>query len=255
MTYATVRVYLAAVRFLHVSNGLGDPLAGKLQLDLLLKGVRKKKPGSKDTRLPITPLILDKLVGVLKAKPCTFESRMLWAACCLGFFGFLRSGEFTSDSNTYDPSWHLSIQDVTVDSISDLTILRVTLKGSKTDQVRKGTTIVVGKTGSHICPVLAVLSYIARRGFAPGPLFRHKDGTPLTRQHLVSKLRAALSEAGIDCQGFSGHSFRIGAATTAAAKGIPDSTIQTLGRWRSESFKRYIRLPNSELASVSAQLL
>ena len=29
---------------------------------------------------------------------------------------------------------------------------------------------------------------------------------------------------------------------TAAARGMADSTIQTLGRWKSESFKRYIRM-------------
>ena len=41
------------------------------------------------------------------------------------------------------------------------------------------------------------------------------------------------------------------AATTAAAKGIPDSTIQTLGRWKSDSFKHYIRMPHSELYSIN----
>ena len=38
-----------------------------------------------------------------------------------------------------------------------------------------------------------------------------------------------LAKAGIDCTRYNGHSFRIGAATTALAKGIPECTIQTLG--------------------------
>ena len=108
---------------------------------------------------------------------------------------------------------------------------------------------------SHICPVKSVLAYVACRGFKPGPLSCHLDGSPLTRNQLVCSLKSTLTKAGVRCENFSGHSFRIGAATTAAAKGMTDSTIQTLGRWRSDSFKRYIRMSHSELAGVLAQLL
>ena len=85
-----------------------------------------------------------------------------------------------------------------------------------------------------------------------GPLFRWKDKRALTRDDLVKRLRQVLKEAGIDSSRYSGHSFRIGAATTAAAKGISDSTIQTLGRWASDSFTRYIRMSREDLADISA---
>ena len=187
---------------------------------------------------------------VLNRDPGKYENKLVWAACCLGFFGFLRSGEFTSQSSQYDPSWHLSIQDVSVDSTSNPTMLQIAIKGSKTNQLRQGVNIVVGRTSSHICPVKSVVAYIASRRFDPGPLFCHRDGSPLTREQLVSNLRATLAAAGVDYRNFSGHSFRIGAASTAAAKGVAHSTIQTLGRWKSESFKRYIRMQKSELASI-----
>ena len=32
-------------------------------------------------------------------------------------------------------------------------------------------------------------------------------------------------------------------ATTAAAKGYSDAQIQTMGRWKSGAFKKYIRIP------------
>ena len=125
----------------------------------------------------------------------------------------------------------------------------------KTDQLRQGVTIAVGRTGSHICPVKSVWSYVACQGFKPGPLLCHQDGSPLTRQQLGSKFQTTLSKAGAQCDKFSSHSFGMGAATTAAAKGLSDSTIQTLGRWKSNSFKHYVCMPQSELATISAQMV
>ena len=37
------------------------------------------------------------------------------------------------------------------------------------------------------------------------------------------------------------HSFRIGAATHALTQGLPPDLLQKLGRWKSDSFKRYFR--------------
>ena len=67
--------------------------------------------------------------------------------------------------------------------------------------------------------------------------------------------RATLREIGVQASLFAGHSFRIGAATTAAVAGIEDSMIQTLGRWYSAAFLTYIRSPKHQLASMSARLV
>ena len=60
------------------------------------------------------------------------------------------------------------------------------------------------------------------RGKKTGPLFVFKDGRPLTRQRFVAAVRDALSQAGIAANSYAGHSFRIGAATTAASRGLED---------------------------------
>ena len=43
------------------------------------------------------------------------------------------------------------------------------LKVSKCDQFVAGSNIVVGRTGSAVCPVTAILRYIEVRGDVPGP--------------------------------------------------------------------------------------
>ena len=55
----------------------------------------------------------------------------------------------------------------------------IRIKQSKTDPFRKGIDLHVGKTGSVLCPVAALLNYLVIRGKEKGLLFRFR---PLTRQ-------------------------------------------------------------------------
>ena len=131
----------------------------------------------------------------------------------------------------------------------------VHLKQSKTDQLGRGVTIVLGRTGKvPLCPVSALLNYLVARGKAPGPLFIWSNGQYLTRAHFVAEVQKALELSGVDSSDFNGHSFRIGAATTAAANGFEDSLIRTLGRWESDAYRRYIKIPRQELAHYTVML-
>lgn len=75
------------------------------------------------------------------------------------------------------------------------------------------------------CPVAALLDYLCLRG--PG------YGKPLTHARLVVALRIQLKKAGINQADYCSYIFRIGAAMTAAEKGIEDSLIKALGQWKS----------------------
>ncbi len=183
------------------------------------------------------------------------DTRMLWAACCTAFFAFLRVGEFTVPSaNGYDPAVHLNLGDVAFNHPSKPTMARITIKKSKTDQLREGVDLFVGKTASPLCPVGALLDFLRVRGKSPGPLFIHQDGRALTRAKFAEEIRAALRKAGVDQSTYCTRSFRKGAASTAAAKGVEDSVIKTLGRWKGLAYLQYISVAREHLADYSRRL-
>ena len=199
--------------------------------------------------------ILRRIKAVWEPSASDPDVVMLWAACCLNFFGFLRSGEMTVPSDSaYDPSVHLSYKDIAVDDLANPQTVSVFIKQSKTDPFRRGINLFLGRTSSDLCPVMALLNYLVVRGPREGSLFMFSDGRLLTRQQLVEAVRRALGKAGLDPSKYCGLSFRIGAATAAAERGMKDSVIKTLGRWRSLAYLEYIRIPREQLAHYSRLL-
>ena len=76
-----------------------------------------------------------------------------------------------------------------------------------------------------------------------GLFFCYRDYKPISRSELCAVLNEALSFAKYDAQIYKCHSFRICAATTAHMMGILDNRIKVMGRWHSDSFMEYIRIP------------
>ena len=133
-------------------------------------------------RLPITPVIMRQLQGVWSLSGESRDTKLIWAACCLCFFGFLRAGELTVPSNDgYDPAVHLYVGDLALDNATQPSLIRVKVKQSKTDPFRKGVDLYLGRTGTDLCPVAVLLDFLQVRGTTPGLLFTFADGRLLTR--------------------------------------------------------------------------
>lgn len=79
-------------------------------------------------------------------------------------------------------------------------------------------------------------------------------GNPMSRQCFLFHVKQILCRLGYDEARYSGHFFRIGAATTAAAVGIQDHLIQLLGRWNSDCYTRYIRINQNTIKSDQTKL-
>ena len=115
--------------------------------------------------------------------------------------------------------------------------------------------MVLGRTGKDLGPVKALLNYLQVRGMEPGPLFHHNDGRVLLKPIFIRWVQQALAKLGYDQKEFTGHSFRVGAATTAAKMGIQDSLIKALGRWESSAYLLYIHIPAGDLQQVASKIL
>ncbi|XP_046583276.1 uncharacterized protein LOC124290573 [Haliotis rubra] len=129
---------------------------------------------------------------------------------------------------------------------SDQSYVEVVLRASKTDQQGRGTRIAIQAVPrSILCPVKALTRFLAVRPRTDGYFFIHTNSAPLTRFQFQAVLRKTLAAAKqpININLYSSHSFRIGAATTAALQGIPAVQIQEFGRWRSNAYQAYIRIP------------
>ena len=170
---STIKVYLAGVRSLHIDHGFDNPLKNCLRLERVIRGVKREQGTGTRPRLPITAAILRRLLN-----PLNYSDSLFWAACCTGFFGFLRCGEFTTTSSSYDRNTHLSLADVKVNITINPTVVLLRIKSSKTDQFRKGHTIRMGATHSSVCAVRALMAYLHQRGSKPGPYLCTKLAFP-----------------------------------------------------------------------------
>ena len=118
-----------------------------------------------------------------------YDHMMLWAACCIRFSGFLQAGEFTVNA-PFDPDIHLTVNDIQADSLSHPKSFRNHIECSKKELFCQGCYIYIGTGRQDLCHVRAPVHYLHLYSAAPGLLFLHAEGTPLSCQGLASSIRS-----------------------------------------------------------------
>lgn len=241
----------------HVDLGFDPaPCSGPLVRRLLRGAPRIVGTKATSRALPITLPILRQILEVMRQKPRDFGGNgaacALRAACALAFACFLRPGEFTFD--LFDGTKHLSWD--CLDFGGDGRPATLRLKKSKTDTTGQGVKITIPEGPADVCPLRLLREWRSRspRTDAAAPIFWLPGGN-FPKRLVVAAVRRALTEARIATKGYSGHSFRRGAATWAKAIGMSHTEIQTLGRWSSDAHLRYADTPASVIADMSARCL
>jgi len=263
LKHTTIKLYLCGIRHVYLKSGCHNPLettGGNMlpRLTLILNSVKRLQGSHTRTRLPITFPVLNQICQRLRKGVFNeYVDCLIETVCIIAFFAFLRCGEFTVvNSYKFDPSIHLCLSDVIFQS--DYVILR--LKESKTDPFRKGIDIKLFEINNVICPLNAIKKYVSKRNSkfavtsASDPLFVTDVYEVLTRQYFLDKLKYVLQLCGFDSKSYSGHSFRSGAASSAGKAHVEDHMIKVLGRWKSDSYCRYIKISPSSIKYAQQSL-
>jgi site-specific recombinase XerD len=203
---ATLRRRLAALAKVHRSKGMENPTGSEL-VKSTLRGLRRIKGTA---QRQATPLIKDDLFLVLEA---TCGSRLKdvrdRALLLVGFAGGFRRSELVG----------LTVHDV--EPVRQGMI--ITLQHSKTDQDGAGRKIGIPNGRGRWCPVAALEEWLMVSGTVEGSIFR-KIAKPLSGEAVGLIVRERLRAAGIDPEGYSGHSLRAGLATSAAQAGSVENS-------------------------------
>ena len=148
--------------------------------------------------------------------------------------------------------------------------LEFTVRHSKTDQRDAGHVVMYEPTGSPACLLVRLLVYLTVYGLTLLPRTGKRDGAP----RLLRNCRPALVSEGMSVGGVSscfvrcaailgleekglhitGHSGRIGGATSCAARGVALEHIMAIGGWVSGAVMRYVRAVASAKLGVSSML-
>ena len=238
----TIQGRLSAIAYFAKINGFRDH-TGDFRIRKMLEGWSRERGRKQDDRTPISPQLLERICGtwVLLCRD-SYEIALFKAASLITFFGALRISEVVASGKEDRSRVALQWQDVTVLDGK----VQIFIRRSKADQKGKGIRVELGQCSiGDICPVKATQMYLEVRGSGTGYFFQHTDGSPLTRFQFWKLTDLALNKVGVTGLKFGTHSFRIGAASTAAALGYSSDEIKRLGRWSSDCFRRYVRtLPN-----------
>ncbi|RZM08844.1 MAG: site-specific integrase [Sphingomonas sp.] len=230
---STIGRRLAAIGYAHVQAGFDPPQqrAGAVAIRNAVAGIRRTHGVTKvRKRAADGDMLRDMLRACDGDGDRAVRDRALLA---IGMAAALRRSELVA----------LSLGDVAVAPEG----LRITVRQSKTDQEGAGAVIAVPE-GRRIRPKALLLEWIARAGFAEGPVFRKLTpqgritARPMSDRGVALVVKARAAAAGYDPDHVSGHSLRAGFLTEAARQGATVFKMKEVSRHKSlEVLSDYVR--------------
>ena len=263
---SSIEVYISALRQIHLSKGY---VVKELRPDLvkaILGGKKNMDQLGKNTseiRLPVTI----NMMKLLKLELNNIEGqkgfrKLIWAVATICFFGAMRIHELLARQiSNFDPVNTLLGQDIKLRTIrlgsEKVKIIQIKIKAPKESRCIKNKIIDIYENGGTLCPVRALEKWLltappTKKGL---PFFRMHDGTPLTGRKLNEVLKKCFKKHIPAKMGFvSSHSFRGGLASLMGLMGYSDEDIMAVGRWSSQCFESYVKLPRTKRLKMAREM-
>ena len=266
----TVNCQLSGVRMAHIEEGLDCPSLRPPIVALLLRGKEHwenaiNKLEERKTRAPVT-IAMMKLIKreLCKSDLPNDSKRMIWAISCLNWAGSLRNHESLAKlRNTFDEQTTLLGQDVTFHTVKiegkQTKMIKIKLKSTKESRIGAGTTLEIFENHTFMCPVAAMQKYIntKKHGITfDKPFFRDTTGKNYTGKCFNNDLKALTARLVENSDSvILSHSFRAGVASEMAKRDYTDAEIMAQGRWSSDAYKIYCKLPRCRRLLLSNKLV
>jgi integrase len=251
--------YFYAINWKHELSLFDNPCAHKLT-KLTFDGSRRILCQPKRKKQPVTADILNRIVNLYSnGGKMNFKDNRLCTMCILGFSGFLRFSELSS----------LQMKDIKIYENH----MSLFIKKSKTDQLQKGSEIVIAKTGNKLCPVSWLKNYLAAASltvssdeyiFTKVKFLKSKNKyvpvntlSPLSYTRSREIFLQAIVAIGEDKNKFGLHSLRSGGASACANStlNLDTSLLNKHGRWKSStSSDGYIHYNLNKRLQISKHL-
>lgn len=227
---ATLTRRLASLSKAHALKRVPSPTTDAL-VKATLRGIKRRNGSAQRQAKPLLRDDLFAVLGAMGDRPQDIRDRAL---LLIGFAGGFRRSELVG----------LNVADV--EHVRQGVV--VTLRRSKTDQAGAGRKIGIPHGRTRWCPVSALEAWLSASGSEAGPIFRGMTrhgrirGQRLSGEAVSIIVKERLAAAGLDAEGFSGHSLRAGFATSAAQAGASSWKIrQQTGHASDAMLSRYIR--------------
>jgi hypothetical protein len=262
MNPSSVLVYLSDIKLAHKLRNQPCSFEDDFFISAMIKGAKNLNLYSsifKPAKFVMTFPLLKILGHEIANSEWTKDSKtVVWAACCVAFFGSFRLGEILPDEKN-SPQENLTWDRV---HFSDSGSAIINIRFPKAIKKPQGDFVDIFKIGDcSFCPLSALskLASIRPSNIASNKaVFSFPDGNPLSAKNLVSSVQSLLAKhIGSKALQLSGHSFR--AAIPAALANNPslasDQEIMIWGRWSSDSYKSYTRLKHEAKLAIFRKIV